>query len=664
MPRLFSKGLTGESRRNRVLLLIDCITTLAIEALILFVYPNSLNNQSPQQIIIQSVLGLLCLILSRMFGGVYRQVWRFGGTYAMIRLCYLDAIGGCIYLALARCIYWLDASTIKVITIIALNMLAGLLMRIVYRFLYEKSSVNSRFGKAARFLMANIFRLDIFPQLDSGDSKIRMAIVGAGRVGVTFAKELIDNPSTPYRLVCFIDTDRQKVGREIYGVSVLNEADVTLETIHKLRIQEVVFALPRVAPELKRQLYNRYKDFGVKVKTYDYTILQSADSGRRQIREFEIEDLLFRQAVEFTDERTRNYYKGKTVLITGGGGSIGSELCRQIARMEPKQLIVLDVYENGAYDIQQELRIKYGSRLDMAVEIASICDVQELDNIFQTYKPDIVLHAAAHKHVPLMEHNCCEAIKNNVFGTLNVVEMAEKHGVSRFIMISTDKAVNPTNVMGATKRMCEMIVLSHASTGKTVFTATRFGNVLGSNGSVIPLFRRQIMNGGPVTITDERIIRYFMTIPEASQLVLQSGPIAKNGELFVLDMGKPVHILELAENMVRMSGYMPYKDINIIETGLRPGEKLYEELLIRTEELDKTENSMIFIERDKPLQREEITEKLDILRTAVATGDDITARNALKQVIPSFHEADEVNKEAIKHAEMHSDNAQPDAARA
>lgn len=292
--------------------------------------------------------------------------------------------------------------------------------------------------------------------------------------------------------------------------------------------------------------------------------------------------------------------------------------------------------------------------MDTRLEIVSICDRRELDKVFARYKPNIVLHAAAHKHVPLMEHNCCEAVKNNVFGTLNVVDMAERHGVEKFILISTDKAVNPTNVMGATKRLCEMIIQSKVSS-KTNFSATRFGNVLGSNGSVIPLFKHQIANGGPVTVTDKRIIRYFMTIPEASQLVLQSGAMAENGELYVLDMGKPVKILEMAENMIRLSGFEPYKDIDIVEIGLRPGEKLYEELLIKTEELDKTSNRMIFIERDKPKDRDIIQYKLDILRKALITEDDIIVKNALKKVVSTFHDPEEVNLNAAEALKMQLD---------
>ena len=381
--------------------------------------------------------------------------------------------------------------------------------------------------------------------------------------------------------------------------------------------------------------------------------MEQVGEGKRHLREFDIEELLFRKPIEVADEKTGAFYRGKVVLITGGGGSIGSELCRQIAKMQPRRLVILDVYENGAYDVQQELKIAYGDALDLRVEILSVCNREALEQIFATYRPDVVLHAAAHKHVPLMEHNCCEAIENNVFGTLNTVELSEKYGVGRFMMVSTDKAVNPTNVMGATKRMCEMIVQSHSRTSTTTtFSATRFGNVLGSAGSVIPLFRRQIMNGGPITVTDKRIIRYFMTIPEASQLVLQSGAMAKNGELFVLDMGRPVKILDLAENMVRLSGYEPYRDIDIIETGLRPGEKLYEELLVKTEELGKTENRLIFIERDEPIGPEALAEKLAILRAAVSGEDNARAKAALHEVVPTFHRPEEVNRTAQRSEEM------------
>ena len=355
--------------------------------------------------------------------------------------------------------------------------------------------------------------------------------------------------------------------------------------------------------------------------------------------------------MEVEDEKTNAYYRDKVILITGGGGSIGSELCRQLAKMSPKQIIVLDIYENGAYDVQQELTIAYAGKLDIRIEIASITNRDALERVFRTYRPQIVINAAAHKHVPLMEHNCVEAVENNVFGTKNVIDLCEEYGAERFMMVSTDKAVNPTNVMGATKRMCEMMTQSASTHGTVKYSATRFGNVLGSAGSVIPLFKKQIANGGPVTLTDKRIIRYFMTIPEASRLVLTSGAMANNGELFVLDMGQPVKILDLAESMIRLSGV---QGIEIVETGLRPGEKLYEELLVNTEELDKTENSLIFIERDTPLSEAEINEKLAILEEACHTEDNDLVRDALRVAVPTFRKPEDVNAAAEKQPAMAS----------
>ena len=370
------------------------------------------------------------------------------------------------------------------------------------------------------------------------------------------------------------------------------------------------------------------------------------------MKEVAVEDLLGRETVKVDMGEIFDFVSNKVILVTGGGGSIGSELCRQIAKMSPEKLIILDVCENGAYEVQQELKMAYGNELDIQIEIVSVCNKVGLERVFKEHKPQIVLNAAAHKHVPLMEHNCIEAVENNVFGTLNTVEMSEKYGVQRVIMVSTDKAVNPTNVMGATKRVCEMIVGAYSQKeSATTYSATRFGNVLGSAGSVIPLFKKQIACGGPITITDKRIVRYFMTIPEASQLVLKSGAMAENGELFVLDMGKPVKIIELAENMIRLSGMEPYNDIEIIETGLRPGEKLYEETLVNSD-LEKTESSSIFIEREKPHSINEINAKLSVLRTAVETGDDNAVKEALKVVVPTYKSPEEVNEHASEAKEM------------
>lgn len=365
--------------------------------------------------------------------------------------------------------------------------------------------------------------------------------------------------------------------------------------------------------------------------------------------DFDIEDLLGREPRSANDGSSDAFYKGKCVLVTGGGGSIGSELVRRIAECEPKQIVVFDVYENNAYDLEQELRIKYGEGLKLAVEIGSVQDRPRLEAVFSLYRPEIVFHAAAHKHVPLMERCPTEAVKNNCFGTYIAADTAEKFGVEKFILISTDKAVNPTNVMGASKRLCEMIVQSRQDS-KTVFSAVRFGNVLASSGSVVPLFKRQISAGGPLTLTDKRVVRYFMTIPEAVALVLEAGAFARGGELFVLDMGEPIRIYDLAIRMIELSGLVPYRDIDVVEVGLRPGEKLYEEALTGKESQTLTRNGLIFIEHDAPLLREEVDEKMRLLREAMAVAEsELTSAGiteVLRKIVPTFSSPDEVNEAA------------------
>lgn len=486
--------------------------------------------------------------------------------------------------------------------------------------------------------------------------KIGVAIVGAGQVGTLLAEELLYNAKSRYYPVCFIDNDTDKIGSKVLGLPVYEENEYILDRIATLPVSEIFIAVTNVTAEHTKAMHELYAASGCKVKIYDFPIKESrSESGKRVIRDINIEDLLFRDSIAVSGDASYEYYTGKTVLVTGGGGSIGSELCRQIALCKPKKLVIFEIYENNAYDIQQELIRKHGSELDIAVEIGSVRERARLESVFRAYRPDVVIHAAAHKHVPLMEHSNAEAIKNNVFGTYNTADMAEKYGASKFILISTDKAVNPTNVMGATKRLCEMVVQCRTDSA-TSFSAVRFGNVLGSNGSVIPLFKRQIESGGPVTITDKRIIRYFMTIPEATGLVMKAGAMARCGELFVLDMGKPVKILDLAENMIKLSGLTPYEDIDIKEIGLRPGEKLYEELLIKTENLTKTENDMIFIERDTPISRDEVDSKLALLHEAVKKAElnvaDMDVKAAIKSVVPTYHEPDELNNSSAESAEM------------
>jgi FlaA1/EpsC-like NDP-sugar epimerase len=633
------------------LLAYDSLIYIATALLLLWGY----NHLPWDQLLAHTALGLFCTLASRILLLAYRQIWRYGGTQAYIRMIVADGVAFAFYFPLSRIIPMKDIFFALGLSVACVNLLLTMAIRMLYHYAYQYSEFGNTRGAVLRKLLLIFAGMKVTTDKEIDErrkNKIKIAIVGAGRVGVMLAEELVSNPRAAYIPCCFIDTNEEKSGRMICGYPVVAEKDATREKLDRLGVQEVVLALPQLEADKKRALYEYYKSMNRKVKVYDYPVMQTAGK-RRHLREFDIEELLFRKAVDFSNDTTSAYYKDKVIMITGGGGSIGSELCRQLAKMQPKRLVVLDICENGAYDVQQELKIAYGKDLDLQVEIVSVCDRKGLELVFNRHRPQIVLNAAAHKHVPLMEHNCCEAVKNNVFGTLNTVELSEKYGAERFIMVSTDKAVNPTNVMGATKRMCEMIVQSHSrNSAFTVFSATRFGNVLGSAGSVIPLFKRQIKNGGPITVTDKRIIRYFMTIPEAAQLVLQSGAMAKNGELFVLDMGKPIKILELAENMIRLAGLEPYSDIDIIETGLRPGEKLYEELLIKSEELDKTENSMIFIERDTPLTGAEIARKLKMLDDAVATGDDNHVREVLKVAVPTFKAPEEINIDAGKSQEM------------
>lgn len=632
-----------------MMVLYDIILFTITDTLLLKIYKQFLAL-NPRDIAINSFFALACIIGFRFIGNVYVQIWRYGGIQCYIRLLITDGIAALSFFTLE---YGLEdllhlhrLSFAIMLALMSLNCLLALGMRMMYRYCFKCGNEITFKGKMMRILL-KIFAPGVEVKKQEDVHKIHVAIVGAGNVGISLAEELISNNNSAYIPKCFFDISNSKVGREIHGIPVYQAKKNTDELLKQHRVKEIILALPPSAKN-KRELYEYYKQFGCKIKMYDYPTLQNAGS-KRQLCEFDIEDLLFREQIEVSDERTKSYYENKVVLITGGGGSIGSELCRQLAKMNPKQIIILDIYENGAYDVQQELKFKYKDKLDLRVEIASITDEDAMNAVFNTYHPQIVINAAAHKHVPLMEHNCIEAIKNNVFGTKIVLETCEKFGTERFMMVSTDKAVNPTNVMGATKRMCEMIAQGYSTRGNVKCSCTRFGNVLGSAGSVIPLFKRQIAAGGPVTLTDKRIIRYFMTIPEASQLVLQSGAMAHNGELFVLDMGQPVKIYDLAQNMIELSGV---HGIEIIETGLRPGEKLYEELLVDSDNLDTTDNELIFIEREQPVSFEEVEQKLEILKQACEQGDNDNVREALRLVVPTFKRSEEVNKDAQNSMEM------------
>lgn len=621
-----------------LLVLYDAIIFLSVDLLFSFWYLHNLNL-SFEYIIAQAVLSFVCVFASRFLGDIYQQIWRYGGVQCYVKLILADACALAVNLLLELVLPVKMIAASYLIAIFCINSLCALVIRMIYRYAYLEAGTGTARRRFLGFLLRIFAGSNVEYSKDDDFNKIKIAIVGAGRVGVSLAEELMNNDASSYVPQCFVDIDGGKVNRVINGIPVLSENEATFNRLKESGVQEIVIALPNLEIDDKKRLYEYYSKSGCKIKVYDYPAMQSV-GGRRHLREFDIEELLSRKPVVLRDKETYAYYKDKIVLITGGGGSIGSELCRQLAKMSPRQIIIVDIYENGAYDVQQELKIAHGDNLDIRIEIASITGRKSMSRIFEAYRPQIVINAAAHKHVPLMEHNCIEAIENNVFGTKNLVDLCEEYRAERFMMVSTDKAVNPTNVMGATKRMCEMIVKSASTTGNVKYSATRFGNVLGSAGSVIPLFKKQIAYGGPVTITDKRIIRYFMTIPEAAQLVLESGRMAKNGELFVLDMGHPVKILDLAENMINLVGA---KGIEIVETGLRPGEKLYEELLVDTDKLGKTENNLIFIERESPVDSLEIECKLDILRSACDTDDEDAARNALKRVVPTYVEPQEIN---------------------
>ncbi len=627
------------------LMFYDILILLVVESVLLYLYPGA-EKLSFAGMVAQTLLSFGCIFGIRILGSVYQQIWRYGGIQCYVRLLFMDGCAFVFNFALENLMPE-NISFQRLLSICCVNLLGSLSIRMVYRYAYKCANSRTKFGKFLNLLLRAFAGPNIHGEKDIEKQKIKIAIIGAGRVGVSLAEDLLGSYTSAYTPRCFVDVNLSKANRKIHNIPVIAEDEATFRYLKEYEVQEVVFALPDLKDAEKQKLYDRYFKAGYRIKAYDFPVMQTA--GKHHMREFDIADLLFRKQIDMQNEKTAAYYRDKVILITGGGGSIGSELCRQLAKMQPKKIIILDIYENGAYDVQQELKIAYGAALDLQIEIASICNARAMERVFETHRPQIVINAAAHKHVPLMEHNCIEAVENNVFGAKILVELCEKYETERFMMVSTDKAVNPTNVMGATKRMCEMIVQSASTYGKVKYSTTRFGNVLGSAGSVIPLFKRQIANGGPITLTDKEIIRYFMTIPEASQLVLQSGAMANNGELFVLDMGQPVKIYDLAVNMIRMSGV---KGIEIVETGLRPGEKLYEELLVKTGELDKTENDLIFIERDSACSKAEIDEKMALLREACASDVDENVRVALHKVVPTFKTPEEVNAKAGQAEEM------------
>lgn len=565
-------------------------------------------------------LMIVCLCGFLWASKSYDSLWRYAETDEYISLIFMGGLAYVVYFLIQKILPIPKIPSVLSLCIYSMSLLLMMTARFIYRK-YRMKVTSRNQGK-----------------------KVRCAIIGAGNAGVALLNEMKNNVSNHYQPVCFFDDDPEKVGKFIHGIEVKGKIDMMPLLLRNTMVTEIIFAIPSANPTRRKEILEMCSTLHchVKVLPDSFAAVQS-ENLTQNVRNVKIDDLLGRERVVFNNQEVFGFLQDKVIMVTGGGGSIGSELCRQIAKRGPKRLIVVDIYENNAYDLQQELKMEYGNKLDLKVEIASVRDREKVRELVGYYRPQIIFHAAAHKHVPLMEECPEEAVKNNVFGTYNVVHAADDFGVDKFVLISTDKAVNPTNVMGATKRFCEMILQSMKGRSHTEYAAVRFGNVLGSNGSVIPLFRRQIEAGGPVTITDKRIIRYFMTIPEAAQLVLEAGAMAGSSEVFVLDMGQPVKILDLAENLIKLSGYVPYVDIDIVETGLRPGEKLYEELLMKSDGLMKTTSSKIFIERQQEISQEEMDEKLDILHKALQAGGRENIRLAMKQVVPTYRDPEEVN---------------------
>ncbi|AOY78271.1 polysaccharide biosynthesis protein [Clostridium formicaceticum] len=540
---------------------------------------------------------------------------------------------------------WRYASIDELISIVAASFVGSSILFIVYFHLLRINFPRSMYPIAMLLLTASVggsrfaYRfLRRVKRISLGCSmqNKRVLIIGGGTAGSLVIKEIYDNPQICKTPVAVIDDDAVKYRRKIHGVSILGNRGDIEKVVKEEKIQEIIIAMPSATKTEIRKIVDicTKTKCDLKILPGVYEILDGKVDIKK-IRDVQIEDLLGREAVKVNLEEISDYLHNEVILVTGGGGSIGSELCRQIARFDPRELIILDIYENNAYEIQQELLRKH-KKINLEVIIASIRDKKRIEQIFEKHQPKVIFHAAAHKHVPLMENNPMEAIKNNIFGTMNVAECAHQYGAKRFVLISTDKAVNPTNIMGATKRVAEMTIQAMNHQSETEFVAVRFGNVLGSNGSVIPHFKKQIAEGGPVTVTHPDIIRYFMTIPEAVQLVIQAGAMAQGGEIFVLDMGDPVKIADLARDLIRLSGFEPDTDIKIEFTGLRPGEKLYEELLLKEEGLQGTKHEKIFVGKPIVSDFKKLQRELMILRTVLASEDSALADGIVRKVVPEY----------------------------
>ena len=596
------------------LILINLSAFLALYVRFEFDFRQLYATTFLRDMLIYAGINSACTILIFHILKLYNSLWEFASVSELVRItlgCFFSAV---FYMVGMFMLHLTVPRSFPAIYMLILCLLCGAL-RLSYRCVRR-----TRAGLRS-------------------EGEKRTMLIGGGQAGAIALREFQTSPRSENKVVCIIDDSPNKVGSYLRGVKIVGGRSSIPAMAEKYDVDEIVLAIPSASRQEKLQILSYCHNTSCTLRTLP-GICQLANGEVRieQIREVDIEDLLGRETVKIDLDEVAAYITGKTVLVTGGGGSIGSELCRQAAAQRPKRLIIFDIYENNAYDIQMELRRTH-PELDLVVLIGSVRDRERVMQVFDRYRPDLVYHAAAHKHVPLMETSPFEAIKNNVFGTYNVAQAADRFGTQRFILISTDKAVNPTNVMGASKRLREMIVQMMNDRSATEYVAVRFGNVLGSAGSVIPLFRKQIRSGGPVTVTDKRVIRYFMTIPEAVQLIFQAGAYARGGEIFVLDMGEPVRIDDLARNMIRLSGFEPDVDIPIVYTGLRPGEKLYEELLLSGEGMQKTKNDLIYIGHEIAFDPAAFEENLMLLR-AIPESDEPALRAKLRELVPTFHAPD------------------------
>ena len=610
----------GTSKTLRIILLLiyDICAVCVAEFLALWTrFEFSIAQIEPQYAktaLRYTLINIVVTLVIFAFFKLYSSLWRYASVQEM-----LNVVLACL---LAACVQSMGMH------MLFLNMPRSYYILYLF-FLLVLVAASRFFYRGARVVRQSLMT-------ERSGSAVNTMIIGAGDTAFSLIKDMSSSWMVHNRVVCVIDADPKKIGTNILGSPIVGNDSKIPWAVEKYSVQEIFIAIPHLAGGKKKEILEICKNTGCKLKILPSMAQIVNDEVRvSNLREVEIEDLLGREQVKTNLDEVMGYIAGRVVLVTGGGGSIGSELCRQIASHHPKQLIILDIYENTTYDLQLELKKKF-PQLNLEVLIGSVRNTHRVDTIFKDYKPEIVFHAAAHKHVPLMEDSPNEAIKNNVFGTLNVARAAGENKTARMVLISTDKAVNPTNIMGASKRICEMVVQGmNRKYADTNYVAVRFGNVLGSNGSVIPLFKKQIAAGGPVTVTDKNIIRYFMTIPEAVSLVLQAGSYAKGGEIFVLDMGEPVRIDDMARNLIKLSGYEPDVDIPIVYTGLRPGEKLFEECLREEEGLQKTPNNLIFIGKPIPFDENDFFEKLvDLKKTAYE--DDPAMKKVVKALIPTF----------------------------